>query len=85
MVVALVQGIVGAFDKYFSPLDEAGGEEAGDHAKDNFLWKRRVHFQTLGAEAVPSGEALSPESPLPGVHDPKAQQQIGEGVSQNAR
>lgn len=45
MLVALIQGIVSAFDEYFSPLDEAGREETSDHANDDFLSKRRVHWQ----------------------------------------
>ena len=45
MLVALVQSIVSAFDEYFSPFDEAGREEASDHANDDFLSKRRVHWQ----------------------------------------
>lgn len=45
MLVALVQGIVSAFDEYFSPLDEAGREKTSDHANDDFLSKRRVHWQ----------------------------------------
>jgi len=45
MLVAFVQSIVSAFDEYFSPLDEAGREEASDHANNDFLSKRRVHWQ----------------------------------------
>jgi hypothetical protein len=45
MLVTPVQSIVSAFDEYFSPLDEAGREEASDHANDDFLSKRRVHLR----------------------------------------
>jgi hypothetical protein len=37
MLVTFVQSIVSARDEYFSPLDEAGREEARDHAEHNFL------------------------------------------------
>ena len=45
MLVALIQSIVSAFDEYFSPLDEAGRQEPSDHANDDLLSKRRVHWQ----------------------------------------
>jgi hypothetical protein len=45
MLVAFVQSIVSAFDEYFSPLDEAGRQETSNHANDDFLNKRRVHWQ----------------------------------------
>jgi hypothetical protein len=53
MLIAFVQRIVSAFDEYFSPLDEAGRGEAGDHANDDFLDERRVHWQLQGAEGMP--------------------------------
>ena len=43
MLVAFVERVVSAFDKDFAPLDEAGREEARDHAKNDFLDERRVH------------------------------------------
>ena len=45
MLVTPVQSIVSAFDEYFSPLDEAGRKKASDHANDDFLSKRRVHWR----------------------------------------
>ena len=53
MPVAFVQSIVSTFDEHFSPLNEAGRSEAGNHANDNLLCKRRVHWQLQGAEEVP--------------------------------
>ena len=49
MLVTRVQGIVSAFDEYFSPLDEAGYQETGHHANDDFLGKRRVHLSIPGS------------------------------------
>ena len=43
VLVAFVERVVSAFDKDFAPLDEAGREEARDHAKNDFLDERRVH------------------------------------------
>ena len=50
-----VQRIVSTFDEHFSPLNEAGCSEAGDHANDDFLGKRRVHWQFQEAGEVPFG------------------------------
>jgi hypothetical protein len=85
MLVAFVQSIVSTFDEYFSPLDEAGREEASHHANDDFLSKRRVHLQLQGAEAVPLAGATLPETPLASFHDPEAEKEVGDGVSQDAR
>ena len=43
MLIALVQGIIGAFDKNPSPLDEGGGEESRDRTENHFLEKSSVH------------------------------------------
>jgi hypothetical protein len=85
MLVAFVQRIVSAFDEYFSPLDEAGREEASNHANDDFLNKRRVHWRLQGAEAVPLAGAALPETPLASFHDPEAEEKVGDGVGQDAR
>jgi hypothetical protein len=45
MLVAFVQSIVSALDEYFSPLDEAGRQETGNHANEDLLNKRRMHWQ----------------------------------------
>jgi hypothetical protein len=44
MLVAFVQGIVGAFDEHFRPLENGRSEETCDRAKDHFLEKRGVHL-----------------------------------------
>jgi hypothetical protein len=64
MLVTFVQGIVGAGDEYFSPLDQASREETRDHAEDDFLQKGRVHFPPKGSRSGAMGAAL-PEAPLP--------------------
>lgn len=43
LIVAGVQGFIGAGDEHFSPLDQAGGEKAGDGAKDDFLKEGGAH------------------------------------------
>ena len=45
VLVAGVQSIVSAGNKYFSPLDEASRQETGNHTNEDFLNKRRVHWQ----------------------------------------
>ncbi len=43
MLVTLVQSIVSAFDKNFSPLNESGREKPRNCAKDHLLKKSSVH------------------------------------------
>ncbi|MEY2497387.1 MAG: hypothetical protein QOD12_943 [Verrucomicrobiota bacterium] len=83
MLVAFVQRVVRTFDKDFSPLNEAGREETGDHTKNDFLDEGRVHWPVLGSRTGAS-ERASPKAPLPRFHDPKPQEEIGHGVGQNA-
>ena len=51
MLVTLVQSIVSAFDKYLTPLDEAGREKARNRAKNHLLEKSSVHgsFNSSGS------------------------------------
>lgn len=84
MLVTFVQGIVGAGDEYFSPLDQASREETRDHAEDDFLQKGRVHFPAKGSRSGAMGTAL-PEAPLPRFHDPEAKKKICDRMSDNAR
>ena len=42
-LVAGVERVVGTFDKDLGPLDEAGGEKAGNHANQDFLDEGRTH------------------------------------------
>ena len=85
VLVALVQSVVSAFDEYFSPLDEAGGQETGDHANDDFLYKCRLHLPLQEAEEVPWRGLPSPEAPLAGFHDPEAEQKIRHRMCEHAR
>ena len=43
MLIALVQGVVRSFDKYFGPLDKTGRQKSGKHADKHLLKKSRVH------------------------------------------
>jgi len=43
MLIAFVQGIIGAFDKNPSPLDEGGGEEGRNRTKDHLLGESSMH------------------------------------------
>ena len=45
LFVAAVEGVIGAFDEDFAPLDKAGGEEPGDRAKNELLDKCGVHLR----------------------------------------
>ena len=86
MLVAGVQSVVSPFDEYFSPLNEAGRQETSHHTNDDLLSKRRVHCPLLGAEAVPLGTSdYLPKPPLAGLHDPEAEEEVGEGVGQDTR
>jgi hypothetical protein len=38
-LIRAVQRVIGAFDKNFAPLNQAGGEEAGDDADQEYLEK----------------------------------------------
>src|ERR1044072_3975766 len=61
VLVALVQGVISAFDEDFSPLNEAGRQETGDRADNDFLIERRVHWAGLGSRtgAIPPPEQAS--------------------------
>src|SRR6202521_1636526 len=83
MLVAFVQSVVRAFDKDFAPLNEAGREKAGDHAKNDFLEEGRVHCTLPGSRSSASDRS-SPKAPLPRFHDPKPEEEIGHGVGQDA-
>src|SRR5437879_1758500 len=51
MLVTLVQRIVSAFDKNFSPLNKGGRQKARNRAKNHLLEKRSVHrsFNSSGS------------------------------------
>jgi hypothetical protein len=53
VLIAFVQGIVRAGHEHFAPLNQRGGEESRDRAKDDFLDKCGVHRQPKEAEVVP--------------------------------
>jgi hypothetical protein len=44
MLVAGVEGFIGAFHENFAPLDKAGSGKPGKGAKNDFLEKRRLHL-----------------------------------------
>ena len=52
MLVALIQGVIGAFNKDFGPFDERCGEKSGKSADENFLEECGVH-PFLRATIVP--------------------------------
>jgi hypothetical protein len=69
MLVALVQGVIGAFDKDPRPLEHRRGKKTGQRAKDHFLEKRGVHFETSKAstrDAMRSNASHSLVSPVQG-------------------
>jgi hypothetical protein len=84
MLVALIQGIVSSFHEYLPPFDERGGEESRYRADDHLLHESGVHstFGSIG-NAIKWLEAILPESPLPGLHNPETEEQISNGVRQN--
>ena len=43
VLVAFVQGVIGAFHKNLGPLYERGREKTGECADDDFLKKRGLH------------------------------------------
>ncbi|HXP34947.1 MAG TPA: hypothetical protein VN827_05315 [Chthoniobacterales bacterium] len=52
VLVAFIQGVVGALDENPCPFDEAGGKETGEGADEDFLEEGRVH-SFLTATIVP--------------------------------
>ena len=52
MLVAFVQGVVGTFHENSCPFDEAGGQETGKGADEDFLEEGGVH-PCLTATIVP--------------------------------
>ena len=56
MLIALVQGVVGAFDEDFGPFHQRGGEESGEGANDNLLEESGVHpvFESSGSAREPT-------------------------------
>jgi hypothetical protein len=63
VLVAFVQGVIRAGYEDFAPLNERGGKEPRDRAKDDFLDECGVHRQLSEAEAVP-GRGLKIWQPL---------------------
>src|SRR5688572_11338318 len=53
VLVALVQGIIGAGDKHLAPLQQCRRKKARYRAKDDFLEKGGLHGPFYEAEAVP--------------------------------
>lgn len=44
ILVSAVQSIIRSRHKHLAPLHKGGSEKAGDHAEDDFLQERGVHF-----------------------------------------
>ena len=57
VLVALIQGVVGAFDENSCPLDQRGGEETGKGADEDFLEEGGVHPCFNSSDSA-SGEGL---------------------------
>ena len=65
MLVAAVQGVIGAFNEDPSPFDQGGGEKTCDRAENDLLEKSRVHVFFI-ALRVPAGGLFPPTlSPAP--------------------
>lgn len=58
MLVAFIQGIIGALDKDFRPLDERCGQESGYGADDNFLEKGGLHCPFNSSEGARIAQCL---------------------------
>ncbi len=57
MLVAFVQGVVGTFHENSCPFNEAGGQETGEGADEDFLEEGGVH-PFLKATIVPPTEVF---------------------------
>jgi hypothetical protein len=81
VLITLVQRVVRAFDKSPCPFDQPGREQPGEGTENNLLEKCRLHpaFQSRGN----ASDSL-PKAPLLGFHDPEAEQEIRQGVGQDA-
>ena len=75
--VALVQSVIGTSHEHFAPFQKGGREKSRDRANDDFLEKSSLHGPFQEAGAVPP---FSPKSPLPGLHNPEAEEQIRQRV-----
>jgi hypothetical protein len=65
MLVAFVQGVIGAFHKNSRPLKHRGGEETCDRTEDNLLEESGVHFGA-SFESTPdaTGKSSKPQAPI---------------------
>ena len=84
MLITLVQRIVSAFDKNFSPLNERGREKSQNRAKNHLLEESSVQPLFQQQRQCQPCHSL-PKTPLFGLHDPEAEEQVGEGMRQDAR
>ena len=50
--VALIQGVVRAFNEHFRPLDQGRRKKSGKRADDDFLEKRGVHSRFSSSEGA---------------------------------
>lgn len=57
--IALVQSVIGTFHKDFCPLDQGGGEEAGEGANDDFLEKRGVHHRVNSSDGARAANSFA--------------------------
>jgi len=63
VLVAFIQGVIGAFNKDFGPLDERGGKKTGKSADENFLEECGVH-PCLSATMVPVSQFFAQDVDL---------------------
>jgi hypothetical protein len=52
VLVALIQGVVRAFNEDFRPLDQGRRKKSGKRADDDFLEKRGVHSRFNSSEGA---------------------------------
>jgi hypothetical protein len=50
--VALIQGVIRAFNEDFGPLDQGRRKKSGKRADDDFLEKRGVHSRFNSSEGA---------------------------------
>ena len=61
MLVAFVQGVIGAFDEDFGPFNKRSGKKTGKSADQDFLEERGMH-PSLTATMVPVSKLFAEDA-----------------------
>ena len=65
-------------------VEDGGGDESGDEVEEEFLGERAFHRGEEESIKFAVEEGILPEAPLAGVEDIEAEEEIGDGVGEDA-